>query len=266
VGRSAGAAPGEPARRLTEKGLTAPATIPSGWKVTERYHEATKLVPAASASAAEKLVPVAPAADSPDVGDSAQERPARDAIALPDEEPSFPLTVEEAIGARRSAERFEAEPVRLDTLNFLLKAVRANSALTRSEGIDLYLVVHRVQGLPAGLYRYDPPDHLARLERGDLRARMVRACLRQTKAGDAALGVLMVAQLARSALRAGDRSYRDLLLEAGALGQRIYLAAEAAGLTARNLAAFLDADLNALAGLDGTREAVIHLTMVGRGT
>ena len=94
---------------------------------------------------------------------------------------------------------------------------------------------------------------------------MVRACLRQTKAGTAALGVLMVAKLADSALRAGDRSYRDLLLEAGALGQRIYLAAEAAGLTARNLAAFLDADLNALAGLDGTREAVVHLTMVGRG-
>ena len=280
VGRSAGAAkpPGEPTRRLAEKARAAPATIPSGWKVTERYHEATKLVPVASvaaaeklvpvasAPAAEKLVPIAPTADSPHVDDPGQERLARNVIALPDEEPSFPLAVEEAIGARRSAERFEAEPVRLDTLNFLLKTVRANSALTRSEGVDLYLVVHRVKGLPAGLYRYDPPARLVRLERGDLRARMVRACLRQTKAGNAALGVLMVAQLADSALQAGDRSYRDLLLEAGALGQRLYLAAEAAGLRARNLAAFLDADLNALTGLDGTREAVVHLTMVGRGT
>ncbi|MCZ6782000.1 MAG: nitroreductase, partial [Proteobacteria bacterium] len=58
---------------------------------------------------------------------------------------------------------------------------------------------------------------------------------------------------------------RDLLIEAGAIAQRAYLAAEAIGLTARNLASFVDDRLNALCGFDGRRQAVLHLTVVGRG-
>ena len=54
-----------------------------------------------------------------------------------------------------------------------------------------------------------------------------------------------------------------LIHAAGAIGQRIYLAAEPTGLAARNLAAFRDDELNALLGLDGRREAVLHLTMLG---
>ena len=62
----------------------------------------------------------------------------------------------------------------------------------------------------------------------------------------------------------GDRGYRDLLIEAGGIGQRIYLAAEAAGLAARNLAAFRDDALNRLLDLDGGEHAVLHLTLAGR--
>ena len=61
----------------------------------------------------------------------------------------------------------------------------------------------------------------------------------------------------------GGRRYRDLLIDAGAIGQRIYLSAEAVGLAARNLAAFLDDDLDRLLGLE--TERVIHLTLLGRG-
>ena len=75
----------------------------------------------------------------------------------------------------------------------------------------------------------------------------------------------MAAQLGADGVSARTRLYRDLLLEAGAIGQRLYLAAEAAGLAARNLAAFVDDDLNRLVGLDGRREAVVHLTMAGPG-
>ena len=43
-----------------------------------------------------------------------------------------------------------------------------------------------------------------------------------------------------------------------------YLAAESVGLTARNLAAFLDDRLNGLLELDGEERAVVHLTMLGK--
>jgi hypothetical protein len=75
----------------------------------------------------------------------------------------------------------------------------------------------------------------------------------------------MVAWLGENRARASTRGYRNLLVEAGAIGQRIYLAAESAGLSARNLAAFIDDDLNRLLGLDGEREAAIHLTLLGPG-
>ena len=75
----------------------------------------------------------------------------------------------------------------------------------------------------------------------------------------------MVGDLVPASRRAGARAYRDLLLEAGAMGQRIYLAAESLGVAARNLASFWDDSLNELVDLDGRRRAVIHLTLLGPG-
>jgi nitroreductase len=81
-------------------------------------------------------------------------------------------------------------------------------------------------------------------------------------AGSAAAALLMVGRL-REAEARGDRSYRDLLIEAGAMGQRIYLSAESLGLAARNLAAFVDDDLNSLLRLSLPDRAVLHLTLLG---
>jgi nitroreductase len=88
--------------------------------------------------------------------------------------------------------------------------------------------------------------------------------LGQNHAADAAVGFLVTAPVEDTAQ--GHRRYRDLLIESGAVAQRLYLAAEALGLVARNLAAFRDDELNGLLGLDGSREAVVHLTMFGPGS
>ena len=91
-----------------------------------------------------------------------------------------------------------------------------------------------------------------------------RACLYQDKAASAAVAFLVVGEIEAARKRAGDRSYRDLLLGAGALAERIYLGAEAIDLGARNLAAFFDDPLNELVKLDGQGRAVVHLTVLGR--
>ena len=147
----------------------------------------------------------------------------------------------------------------------MLEAACGNASLRRAPGVELYVAAHRVAGLEPGLYRYEAGAHrLTALQSGDLSGRMLNACLRQEMAGSASAGLVMVGSVAREAARAGERSYRDLLLEAGAIGQRVYLAAEALGLRARNLAAFLDDWFNDLLGLDGAERAAIHLTMLGR--
>ena len=224
---------------------TGPSAL--GLRECEAFHAATKLVPGKATA-----VPVAPT-----------RAVTRQARVLPQRE-SPTATASWAIAERRSAERFLDEKIALADLSFLLDLARGNAAASLAPGIELRVVAHRVAGLPPGLYRHVPGAGLAHARTGDLREAMLDACLGQDKAESAAVGFAMVADLERAST-AGDRPYRDLLIEAGAVAQRLYLAAEAIGLAARNLAAFYDDDLNALIGVDGKREAVVHLTMVGAG-
>ena len=60
-----------------------------------------------------------------------------------------------------------------------------------------------------------------------------------------------------------DRSYRYLLLEAGHLGQNVYLAATALGLGPCGIGAYFDDDLNRLVGVDGRDEATVYLMAIG---
>jgi SagB-type dehydrogenase family enzyme len=172
--------------------------------------------------------------------------------------------VESTIAERRSAMRFAVEPIGPKQLGFVLEMARGNSALERAPGVDLYVSLHRVRGLAAGAYLYRPAGHeLTSVRPGDLSEALIDACGGQEKVGRAAVACLMVARFASSTSALGDRLYRDQLIEAGAIGQRLYLAAEAAGLVARNLAAFFDEEVGALLSLDVSREAVVHLTAFG---
>jgi SagB-type dehydrogenase family enzyme len=230
-----------------------PAFVASG-PITERYHAATKLVPPGETVAR---------------------------LAMPEDsapralEPNFPLParatgpamkLEDAIQIRRSTARFDSGRLSLADLAYVLEMAHGHASLARSGNVEVYLVIHRVEALESGLYRYDR-DHqrLVAHRIGSLVGDFTRVCLGQEKAGTAAVGVLMVAWLGEGRALASTRRYRDMLVESGAIGQRIYLAAESAGLSARNLAAFRDDDLNRLLGLDGQREAAIHLTMLGPG-
>jgi SagB-type dehydrogenase family enzyme len=176
------------------------------------------------------------------------------------------MKLEQAIQVRRSTTRFDPSTLALADLGQILEMAHGHSALSLNQQVDVYLVVHRVEALDPGLYRYDRDRHrLVRLRPGALVADFTRVCLGQDKAGTAAVGVLMVARLGAERALASTRRYREILIESGAIGQRVYLAAESAGLSARNLAAFLDDDLNRLLGLDGVHAAAIHLTMLGPG-
>jgi SagB-type dehydrogenase family enzyme len=247
---------GEIARRLVQR-QQLPAYAPASARSdVERYHEATGLVPLA---AGRRSLP-APGAASEQVP-----APACSGIALPPSA-SPAASVEWAIERRRSAARFDAEPMRLEQLAFALQLAMKSGSSQRAADVELYVAAHRIRDLAPGLYRYCADAHELELRLpGALDRRLVRVCLGQAMAGDAAAGFLMVAQLGPEGSVGRDRRYRDVLIEAGAIGQRLYLAAEAAGLAARNLAAFIDDDLNRLLGLDGLTEAAVHLTMLGPG-
>jgi SagB-type dehydrogenase family enzyme len=242
--------PGEPGPRLVEKQHAEPLALDS-LDTVERYHECTKLVPLAGKQASPPEEP--------------EPRPPRTAtLALPTLEVAPERSVTDCIWARRSAQRFGPGALALWELSFVLEMARGAPAVASPE-LELRLVVHRVEGVAPGLHRYLPDAHgLEQLEARSLAGPLERACLYQSKASSAAVAFLVVGEIEAARKRAGDRSYRDLLLGAGALAERIYLAAEAIDLGARNLAAFFDDPLNELARLDGRERAVVHLTVLGR--
>jgi SagB-type dehydrogenase family enzyme len=228
-------------RRFVEKAATG-AHINDDSDPTVRYHDATALVVGNARRASDDSGESAST-------DSQKQASSTQVVTLANLEPAPATPAEGCIVSRRSPMGFAQQAISGAQLGFVTRAAYPAEAARRSIGLELQLVVHRVQGVDSGLYRYVPSQPSLEVIRiDDYTDSLPRVCLGQSKAGDAAVGFLMVARIRAAAAEHGERAYRDLLIEAGEVGERIYLAAEALGLSARNLAAFIDEDLNSLIG------------------
>ncbi len=144
------------------------------------------------------------------------------------------------------------------------QAFRAAPSAGACYPIDTYVVVNRVEGLEAGLYRYDVEGRrLGRLRTGDLSAAIAAACLDQEMAAEAAVVFAWVAAPARAKGRYRERAYRYVYLDAGHIGQNLHLAATALGLGCCAIGAFFDDEVNALLGVDGLEATAVYLSVVG---
>jgi SagB-type dehydrogenase family enzyme len=156
--------------------------------------------------------------------------------------------------------------------------------------LDLVLFIHRVHGLPAGLYLFERisgrdeerrqafssrftwkrvegcPPHLSlyRLGTGDLRALAQRASCHQDIAADGAFSLGMLALFADGIRQRGAWWYRRLFWEAGVLGQVLYLEAEAAGLRGTGIGCYFDDTVHQVLGLTDERwQDLYHFTIGG---
>jgi SagB-type dehydrogenase family enzyme len=180
------------------------------------------------------------------------------------------------IEARRSAREFRRTPLTREQLSQLLWAMQGVTASQHGHAfraapsagacypIDTYVVANRVEGLEAGLYRYDVEGtQLVRVRRGDLSAAIAAACLDQEMAAEAAVVFAWVAVPARSKQRYHERAYRYVYLDAGHIGENLHLAATALGLGCCAIGAFFDDEVNALLGVDGLDATAVYLSVVG---
>ena len=171
------------------------------------------------------------------------------------------------IAVRRSRRRFPGRPVAVSSLDALFQAAsvapaRFNAAVrVRALGLA-------VAGREASVWRRDavatqlqPVSALG----ADARARVRAAALDQDVAGDAA--VVFVLSIDRARLAADPagaaRGYRHAFIEAGLVGERLYLAGQSLGLGVCGVGAFFDDEAAALAGIDPAGEWVVHLVAVG---
>ena len=168
---------------------------------------------------------------------------------------------------RRSALNFTGPPsLSLAELAALLAVTgqpyQADFATSRF--VQLYLYVHLVDGLERGVYRYWPQSATLELVKsGDQQVMAAGLSLGQSLAGNACVAFSMIGDLERAVKSHGDRGYRYVHFEAGAIGQRLYIAAEALGLGATGIGAFFDDEVNQYLELSSDQGQVVYHFAVG---
>jgi SagB-type dehydrogenase family enzyme len=181
--------------------------------------------------------------------------------------PSIP-NFGEVARRRRSALDFQGgtRSMSLEQLSAILAiATQPLSAdFANTSFIQLYLYTHRVDGLEPGVYRYAADRGEFELVRpGDQRVMAAGLSLGQDLAGNACVAFSMIADLDRATELHGDRGYRYAYFEAGAIGQRLYLAAEAFGLGATGIGAFFDEEVHRYLNLTPGQGQVVYHFAIG---
>lgn len=195
-------------------------------------------------------------------------------VKLPDPVLKGEVSVEEALSRRRSVREYRNDPLTLAELGQLLWAAqgitlpssgfRTAPSAGATYPLELYVSVRRggVVGLPAGIYHYDPLTHsLELVKEGDFSSDIYRASLNQEWVRRAAACIIITADFSRTTSRYGARGERYVYMEAGHVGQNIYLQATALGLGTVAVGAFHDDQLKSIVGCE---EDPIYLFPVGR--
>lgn len=203
--------------------------------------------------------------------------PGRDTLprfTLPPPESKGGMPLWETIASRRSLRRYTAEALAPEDLSQLLWATQGithpgGRRVAPSAGacypLETYLAVLAVKGLAHGLYHYLVEPHaLECLAPGDYRERVRAAARDQRLIEKAAVVFLWKAVVERTRRRYHLRAYRYIYLDAGHIGQSLYLAATALGLGCCAIGAFYDDAVDALIGADGAAETVVYMAAVGR--
>jgi SagB-type dehydrogenase family enzyme len=115
--------------------------------------------------------------------------------------------------------------------------------------ITLYLYVHRVQDCESGVYLWQKATQTLKLLHSSSVERVAAyLSLEQALAGNSCFTISMIANLAEAAKAFGNRGYRYVHFEAGAIGQRLYVGAEALKWNATGIGAFYDDDVHRYLG------------------
>jgi SagB-type dehydrogenase family enzyme len=212
-------------------------------------------------------------------------------------EPACGLTALRIIQQRRSAVAMDGEThIARETFYRMLRRVVPSccpipwDAIPAPAQVHLGIFVHRVDGIPPGLYAlvretiafetlrsgmnpdfvWNAPDGcpgdlpLYLLAEGDCRKAATAVSCGQDIAGDGAFSLGMIAEFEPVIRERGAWMYRRLFWETGMIGQVLYLEAEAAGVRATGIGCFFDDPVHEVFGLSGNRfQSLYHFTVGG---
>jgi len=173
------------------------------------------------------------------------------------------ISLEEAMAKRRSVRKFTADPVSQSQLSQILWAAQGVNnetwkyRTTPSAGatypLEIFIFCGEgcVEGMDAGVYHHVTAGHcLTLLHKEDMRPALAKAALSQDCVRDTPLDIVICALYQRTVFSYGKRGERYVHIEAGHVGQNIYLQAAAFGLGTVAIGAFNDEQVGEVLKLD----------------
>lgn len=199
-------------------------------------------------------------------------------IHLSDDPPSADFF--ELIKKRESRRDFNRTPLTRHELSLILKYScgvtgklpetdrfrRAHPSAGARFPIEIYPIIFRGNDdLAPGLYHYNIKNHaLDVLWKRDFLDEDISRLFFDPWTKEGAGAIVMTAVFWRNQNKYRERGYRYVLLEAGHIGQNIYLVAGALGLTCCALGGTHDEQIEKLIDIDGVTESVIYALAIGK--
>jgi SagB-type dehydrogenase family enzyme len=191
-------------------------------------------------------------------------------ILLPKPSLDGKVSLEKTIKARRTIRDFKERPLFLVYLSQLLWAgqgitdTKEGKRAAPSGGalypLDIYLIIgeNGVEGMEPGVYHYLPEKHsISLISKGDRRKEIASVSLFQMWMAKAPVLFIITAEYRRITGKYGERGIRYALIEAGHVGQNLFLQAEALGLGAGIVGAFNDLEVSKVGGLPSKHEPLL---------
>lgn len=197
-------------------------------------------------------------------------------IALPETEKQADFF--ELIRKRTSRRRMDGKPTTLEGLSLLLKYSCGNIKLAQSGKImhraqpsggerypiEMYVIVFQGKDdIKPGIYHYNVKEHaLDVLWEKEFAPEEAAKIFTYAWAQQASCAFIMTSVFHRSQMKYGERGYRYVLIEAGHIGQNLYLVSEALGMKCCALGGTWDESIDKLLDIDGIGESVVYTVTV----
>jgi SagB-type dehydrogenase family enzyme len=198
---------------------------------------------------------------------------AASAILLPPPKINSRFSVERALNVRRSIRDYTKEPLTLPELAQLLWSCQG---ITSQEGfrttpsagavfpLEIYAVVTRVEGLPAGAYHYLPGRKEHRIEqvkRGNFGKQLFELSTKQDFIKQVAVNLILATVTSRMEKQYGESALRYVLMEMGHAAQNVHLQAEALGLGSVAVGYLQEKNVQELLGIEAEP---LYMVSIGR--
>ena len=191
-------------------------------------------------------------------------------ISLPKPSSDGKVSLEKAIKERRTIRDFREGSLSLNHLSQLLWAAQGITEPTTGRRaapsggalypLDIYILIgeNGVEKIEAGVYHYLPKEHsVSMISKGDRRREIASASLSQMWMAKAPVLFIITAEYKRITGKYGERGVRYALIEVGHVAQNLFLQAEALGLGAGIVGAYIDLEVSKVAGLPSKHEPLL---------